>query len=307
MFSRQCGQRSYSNRCTLTRNHRGQHVDGDVSWTFLAPHRKCRSKYKSGPAVFHCNKPLGHEGFCRESPYMSVTWRSEDEHRRVRKDTPDPEPVQAPRTTPVYAEGTGEDPRTGLGPEPIRAWKVGRTNVLPDGTLSVRGLSHGQYTAEGEAHCEVNGFHAAPDLDCSCGFWALKNKEEAIALAKSCFASLLEVDLYGVVNEYSRGYRASHQRVLSVLAPEPGCSYSGVYNDRETECAGSALFELADSTRLCANHALRQPHRFFNAEFPVPPKCEVEYSFYRSTQVSSSAPAGSGWPVGLPRGPRRNP
>jgi hypothetical protein len=125
-----------------------------------------------------------------------------------------------------------------------RGHKVGRLVADPghdDGRflgLTVGGL----YTSDDDAVCEVlNGrlppprrwgrrvppaLHTAPDLGCTCGFYAFKGAGAAVDLlaerppASRLFgAALLEVDLAGTVIEFDRGFRASHQRVLGVKVP----------------------------------------------------------------------------------------
>lgn len=57
-------------------------------------------------------------------------------------------------------------------------------------------------------------FHTyGPQLDCSCGFYALKES------VKPTEGIVLEVELYGTVIVCERGYRAERQRVLGVTLP----------------------------------------------------------------------------------------
>jgi hypothetical protein len=105
--------------------------------------------------------------------------------------------------------------------------------------LTVGGL----YTSEGTASCEVlDGAlppprrwgrrrppppHLAPDLGCSCGFYAFARRTAAAELLASrppvsrlFGTALLEVDLAGTVIEFDRGYRSGQQRVLGVQVPQ---------------------------------------------------------------------------------------
>jgi hypothetical protein len=107
--------------------------------------------------------------------------------------------------------------------------------------LTVGGL----YSGDGAAVCEVltgalppprrwgrrptPALHAAPDLGCSCGFYAFHGRDEAIALlsarppvSRLFGLVLLEVDFSGTVIEFDRGFRAGQQRVLGVQVP-PWC------------------------------------------------------------------------------------
>lgn len=103
----------------------------------------------------------------------------------------------------------------------------------------------GVYGSEAHARCEVldGGLppprswgrrvvpppHTAPDLGCSCGFYAFKELGTATELLSTrppvgrlFGTALLAVDLAGTVIEFDRGYRASHQRVLGAELP-PWC------------------------------------------------------------------------------------
>jgi hypothetical protein len=126
-------------------------------------------------------------------------------------------------------------------------FKVARLVADPaTGQASFLGLTlGGMYDHDGDAGCEVlSGAlppprrwgrrrlpppHDAPDLVCTCGFYALQDRGEATELlatrppvSRMFGAVLLEVDLAGTVIEFDRGYRASKQRVLGVHVP-PWC------------------------------------------------------------------------------------
>jgi hypothetical protein len=123
-------------------------------------------------------------------------------------------------------------------------YKVARLVADPaTGQASFLGLTlGGRYDPDDVAACEVlNGSlppprrwgqrripepHDAPDLSCTCGFYALHRRGEATDLlaarppvSRMFGPVLLEVDLAGTVVEFDRGYRASHQRVLGVQVP----------------------------------------------------------------------------------------
>jgi hypothetical protein len=125
-----------------------------------------------------------------------------------------------------------------------RGHKVGRLVADPrDGEGRFLGLTvGGLYTSDDEACCEVldgrlppprrwgrrvpPAPHAAPDLGCTCGFYAFKEAGAAVDLlaerppASRLFGTaLLEVDLAGTVIEFDRGFRAHRQRVLGVQVP----------------------------------------------------------------------------------------
>jgi hypothetical protein len=135
--------------------------------------------------------------------------------------------------------------------------------------LTVGGL----YGSETEAGCEVlDGSlppprrwwrrtppspHPAPDLSCSCGFYAFKDVADAAELLASrppvgrlFGTALLEVDLAGTVIEFDRGFRAAHQRVLGVQLPHwcLPCAADGASEParRLLGLAGSRLAEGLD-------------------------------------------------------------
>jgi hypothetical protein len=123
-------------------------------------------------------------------------------------------------------------------------FKIARLVADPvTGRASFLGLTlGGLYEQDSAAGCEVLSgtlppprrwgrrrpppTHAAPDLGCTCGFYALADRGEATELlatrppvSRMFGAVLLEVDLAGTVIEFDRGYRAGHQRVLGVQVP----------------------------------------------------------------------------------------
>ena len=72
------------------------------------------------------------------------------------------------------------------------------------------------YGARAEAECPLHA-HAAPALDCRCGFHATVDDEHLARLgADEPDVALLDVELAGHVIEHERGYRASHQRTREV-------------------------------------------------------------------------------------------
>ena len=65
--------------------------------------------------------------------------------------------------------------------------------------------------------------HAAPDVDCACGFYAVPCDIEPWAESGE-YVTLL-VELSGTVIEHEKGYRASHQRVMECRIPP--CRFCG--------------------------------------------------------------------------------
>jgi hypothetical protein len=151
--------------------------------------------------------------------------------------------------------------------------KVARLLADPvgDGGVFLGLTVGGRYASEATATCEVlDGTlppprrwwrrrmpapHTAPDLGCSCGFYAFRSRERALALladrppvSRLFGTALLEVDLAGTVVEFDRGYRASHQRVLGVAVP-PWCvpCAAGARTERAVAVGGAAGRRLASA------------------------------------------------------------
>jgi hypothetical protein len=128
--------------------------------------------------------------------------------------------------------------------EPPRGFKAARLVAHPaSGEASFLGVTlGGRYGVETDASCEVLAgtlppsrrwgrrqlpeLHDAPDLDCTCGFYAFHDRDSALELlsvrppiSRVLGLILLEVDLSGTVIEFDRGYRASRQQVLGVQVP----------------------------------------------------------------------------------------
>jgi hypothetical protein len=107
-----------------------------------------------------------------------------------------------------------------------RGHKTAQLLLSPDGALvRLAGVSiGGLYEVEDDAVCVRGGDHEVPDLGCACGFYAFRERAEAVALLARRFGfggsviarALLEVDLSGTVIEHDHGFRAGGQRVLAV-------------------------------------------------------------------------------------------
>lgn len=117
--------------------------------------------------------------------------------------------------------------------EAIRAWKVAKL-IVSNGRLMFMPLAHGwPYGIETVAHCDSSRNypwssnplppHVVPEASCSCGLYALKDRDEAER--DSHQRVLLEVELYGSVVVHESGYRAEKQRVLCVWVPRRCASW----------------------------------------------------------------------------------
>jgi hypothetical protein len=102
---------------------------------------------------------------------------------------------------------------------PIEATKLARLG-MERGQVVLRAAFFRQfgasYGARAEAECPLHA-HAAPALDCSCGFHATVDDEHLTRLgADEPDVAVLDVELAGHVIEHERGFRASHQRTREV-------------------------------------------------------------------------------------------
>lgn len=122
-------------------------------------------------------------------------------------------------------------------PEAVQAWKIARL-YTPDGWTVKLGAVHRDavHPVEGEAVCvsgvfsfgyAIDGPHTAPGVSCQCGFYAWKTAAFAREYMKGIPDGfvLMQVELFGTVIQYERGYRAQRQRVLGVAIPST-CSAS---------------------------------------------------------------------------------
>jgi hypothetical protein len=102
---------------------------------------------------------------------------------------------------------------------PIEATKLARLGV-ERGRVVLRAAFFRQfgasYGARAEAECPLQA-HAAPAIDCTCGFHATADQEHLTRLgADEPDVAVLHVELAGHVIEHERGYRASHQHTREV-------------------------------------------------------------------------------------------
>ena len=109
--------------------------------------------------------------------------------------------------------------------EPIRAWRAWRSSAEADGSLVLQSLTHaggGTRWPPGEtlqARCAVKA-HQAPNSACTCGIYAHKTREAAIAQAAGAPGTVVgEVELWGAVVEHEHGYRAQWARPDALWVP----------------------------------------------------------------------------------------
>lgn len=206
------------------------------------------------------------------------------ESRRADRNDPDPRPDHHPVLGAGVARpggaAEGSDPR--VVDEPVRGWKVAPVTRMPDGSVFFDGFGT-QYGVEAVARCNkhfVTGWrssHAepAPYEGCECGFYAY-NDRRLIGEHVQPGCGLLEVEMYGKVLRFEKGYRAEKQRVLSVTVRPECCVRITSPTGFSVHCGRRGTFQLDDGTILCGAHAMEQPRRF--REFkPEPVNCETEW------------------------------
>ena len=109
-------------------------------------------------------------------------------------------------------------------PDPIRAWKSISLGA-DEHTVYLRSHhTQGPIALESLASCSQRYYSysdrrpphgAVPELTCSCGWYAVKDRAKLKELGYDGFV-MAEVDLYGTVIEAEHGYRAEWQRILAL-------------------------------------------------------------------------------------------
>jgi hypothetical protein len=139
------------------------------------------------------------------------------------------------------------------------------------------------YDAVAEATCPLRD-HDAPDADCSCGFYAVADDTQLWRLGADLpNLAVLDVELAGRLIEHQHGYRASHQRTLTVRLPG-SCTRCGkpaemLHHQRfgaiVPACSGCARRPI---TLDAVSDALGVPVTFADAQpAPAPRKRRLEF------------------------------
>jgi|ERR1035437_320310 hypothetical protein len=135
--------------------------------------------------------------------------------------------------------------------EPFVAYKVVSLNFKA-GKVTIAGSWSEVDTdtvAECRAYPKPDPPHAAPDPDCTCGFWALSERP-----SMSSYSPILAtVELFGTVIHGEKGYRANRQRITRIDI-DPTCVMCDVVGD--TRRGADALYAKfgGEITKLCAGH-----------------------------------------------------
>ena len=171
---------------------------------------------------------------------------------------PAPEP-EVPVPVPVSHAGrpvTDEALPWDVYATPITARKFARLVRRGDGIAFLPAFfqaNSAPYTAASHATCELGEPHAAPDTECTCGFYAVDNDDDLWRLGGGDpELVVLDVELSGRVIEHEHGYRASDQRVRAVSIPRR-CVRCG----REAELLHKRLFgSVVPACPRCARNPL---------------------------------------------------
>src|SRR3954447_2441901 len=139
---------------------------------------------------------------------------------------------------------------------PITARKFARLVSRGDGIAFLPAFfqaGSAPYSAVSRAVCELGEPHAAPDADCTCGFYAVGDDDDLWRLGGGDpELVVLDVELSGRVIEHEHGYRASDQRVRGVSIPRR-CVRCG----REAALLHRRLFgSVVPACPRCARHPL---------------------------------------------------
>jgi hypothetical protein len=116
----------------------------------------------------------------------------------------------------------------------------------------------GSYGPADLAQCVHDPQHAAPREGCTCGFYAFRERDDAIGFLNEVRIALLEVELWGAFHEYEHGYVAAAQNVRTVTL-FPYCVLCRMRRQPETRAAVVLANRVPrDRTRLipvCDEHA----------------------------------------------------
>lgn len=110
----------------------------------------------------------------------------------------------------------------------VTAWKRAAVDMIAEAPGEYRpvlvGPVTGRYLAVDYGTAQCTPLHAAgtphpgakaPRVDCTCGFYAVSDRD-VLDTPLSDGLATLEVELFGRVIRHARGYRSQHQRVLSI-------------------------------------------------------------------------------------------
>lgn len=125
--------------------------------------------------------------------------------------------------------------RTEKQDDVIVAWKRAVFTVTPHDIVLTSPVKGHPIEVDGTAWCnkgwtrgvrDESSTHRSPDPECTCGFYAMRDRAEAEAEAGNSHWGncLLEVQFFGRVIVGTRGYRAERQRIVAVHLDREGCA-----------------------------------------------------------------------------------
>lgn len=106
--------------------------------------------------------------------------------------------------------------------EPIKAWRA--WHVDPTGSLIATAQHY--VWKEGQNTCTcvktdisvIKSHHIPPEIDCACGFWALKTQDDVFNYFNAEIV-VGEIEMWGKIVEAENGYRAEHARIIRLFLP----------------------------------------------------------------------------------------
>ena len=161
-----------------------------------------------------------------------------------------------PRGDPAVPEPASDALPWDVYATPITARKFARLVRRGDGLAFLPAFfqaNSAPYSAASRATCELGEPHAAPDAQCTCGFYAVDNDDDLWRLGGGDpELVVLDVELSGRVIEHEHGYRASDQRVRAVSIPRR-CVRCG----REAELLHKRMFgSVVPACPRCARNPM---------------------------------------------------
>lgn len=202
-----------------------------------------------------------------------------------------------------------------FGVDPLEAWRVFQvasfkhrdtTSEIVLRSLSAQSVWWPRRRCE--AFCTAGGFHDAPWQTCTCGLWALRSRDEAVAAAPAFEATsdgylVAKVALWGRVLEFAKGYRAQYAYPLSMTlfnpwqpsADEIALALSASYGvEVGVECPPQPKPQEVPSPASALSLMLAQQNQSLTAQMrrPIPRGMPASYAAYlaKKYETGSSRP-----------------
>jgi hypothetical protein len=159
---------------------------------------------------------------------------------------------------------------------------------LDIGALDLTGMHGGWHRGENTAAC-IRG-HAAPDLDCSCGFWAYWASPNPHGFA---------IPVLGVIEGYGRtligelGFRCSRARILALHLP----GAVTVQTRAEDEARRMTAVTLLGQVRFHSDAAMETWRTLTGREYCRPPRPDPDEALARKAEAELALGDRYGVPV----------